>query len=119
MGKVQGIVLLLLVSALLGVVTFGAYETKVTKWDYVVVSVKDAEFHESMKTAGDNGWELVFARRAMRKKESKELLAEYEKTGKMDESEPLYEMIFKRPKSYWDAVGETQTTSQSVGDTSK
>lgn len=93
--------------------------TKVTRWDYVVVSVKDPELSESMKTAGDNGWELVFARRAVRTKETKEALDDYKKTGKMDETEPLYEMIFKRPKSYWAAVGGMETASQKAGDTSK
>lgn len=55
------------------------------KWEYKITSVPDSKFTEDMNKLGDEGWELVFARRAR---------------GMGDEFS--YEMIFKRPKKETD-----------------
>jgi hypothetical protein len=50
------------------------------KWEYKITAVPDANFTEDMNKLGNEGWELVFARRAS------------------GGGEFSYEMIFKRPK---------------------
>ncbi len=55
------------------------------RWEYVIASPSDEMFEQSMALAGENGWELVFARRAT--------------SGTEESANPKYEMIFKRPKS--------------------
>ena len=51
------------------------------QWEYQIESVTDANWDTGMKKLGDQGWELVFARRAS------------------DGNDHMsYEMIFKRPK---------------------
>lgn len=54
---------------------------KPIKWEYKIAEVPDTNFTEDMGKLGDEGWELVFARRAS-----------------SENGEFSYEMIFKRPK---------------------
>ncbi|MBI1356600.1 MAG: hypothetical protein GC160_19845 [Acidobacteria bacterium] len=67
-------------------VTFSAFDAvrnfrvNRARWEYQIASVPDESWSETMKVAGDNGWDLVFARRAV---------------GKDDTA--AYEMIFRRP----------------------
>ena len=51
------------------------------QWEYMIESVPDLSWDEGMNKLGNQGWELVFARRASGSDE------------RMN-----YEMIFKRPK---------------------
>jgi hypothetical protein len=53
------------------------------EYEYRIVIVSDSQWVKDMETAGNNGWDLVFARRASTS-ESFNAMA--------------YEMIFKRPK---------------------
>jgi hypothetical protein len=53
------------------------------RWEYMIESVPDAGFQKSMDTLGNQGWEMVFARRASS-----------DVAGKAEFS---YEVIFKRP----------------------
>jgi hypothetical protein len=55
------------------------------KWEYKIEAVPDIGFETRINNLGNEGWELVFARRAS--------------TGKElgDKTEFSYEMIFKRP----------------------
>jgi hypothetical protein len=85
MGKTQfGVVAAMLV-VLVGITAYGVFRPAVavattkTTWEYTIVAVPDAEFDESMKALGLEGWELVFARRA---------------SGPGEKM--LYEAIFKR-----------------------
>ncbi len=55
--------------------------TVIPKWEYKCESVSDASFSSEMNTLGDEGWEVVAARRAQG---SDEVMK--------------YEMILKRPK---------------------
>jgi|GEM_PF-6829250 len=57
---------------------------KSVKYEYKIISLEDQEFDSKMEEAGDNGWELVFARRAI--------------TGGEYSSRGCYECILKRPK---------------------
>ena len=54
-----------------------------TKWEYTIVSPSDYRFDIKMNKLGEDGWEIVNARRA---------------TSKWDDS-VIYEMILKRPSS--------------------
>lgn len=49
------------------------------RWSYRIVAPSDAELRQDLETAGNNGWEIVAARRAV----TKEV--------------PAYELILKRP----------------------
>lgn len=53
----------------------------IPKWEYTIISPTDLQFEIKMDEAGEEGWELVFARRAS-----------------SGESEFCYECIMKRPK---------------------
>lgn len=91
MGKVQfgviGVLLALLVSGNAYAVLKPSNTTMLgpPKWDYKIGSVPDLEFGTQMTTLGEEGWELVFARRA----------SNGESGERMSMS---YECIFKRPK---------------------
>lgn len=50
------------------------------KWEYKIVSPEDSLLDAELKIIGENGWDIIFARRAMGKNE------EYK-----------YEMLIKRP----------------------
>jgi hypothetical protein len=81
-------------------------------WEYRITSVKDDEFSDLMKKAGEEGWELVFARRAVQDKSDFEAakdrgdVAEMRRIGdlllkganKAMSPQSLYEMILKRAK---------------------
>lgn len=66
----------------LGFNTLAGQKTQTIKYEYMVQSVSDLAFTESMNTIGSQGWELVVARRA-----------QDSVTEKFE-----YECIFKRPK---------------------
>lgn len=55
-----------------------------TKWEYIIISFPDSELEEGMNKLGEEGWELVFARRAI--------------TGSGEFTRGVYEMIFRRKK---------------------
>ncbi|MBT9585164.1 hypothetical protein IV102_17605 [bacterium] len=38
--------------------------TVLPKWEYTIESVADLEFEAGMRKLGEEGWEIVFARRA-------------------------------------------------------
>lgn len=54
------------------------------KWEYLIESIPDASFSKTMDTHGENGWEMISARRAS--------------DGKTYEPTFSYEVIFKRQK---------------------
>ena len=86
------------------------------KWEYKISSFKDDDFSSEMNKAGEEGWELVFARRSVQAKTdlearsdestSKEerdrlsaaMFSSPEATIRASQKQPLYEVIFKRPK---------------------
>lgn len=70
------LVVLLAIVALLAVPRLSS-----PSYDYKIVTVPDLMFEGGMKIIGDNGWDLVFARRAID-----------------EHKDPAYEMIFKRAK---------------------
>lgn len=76
----QGYIIIVLVLIGLGAPVFGSLRPT-PKWDYRIESPSDKLFESEIKRLGDEGWELVTARRAT-----------------SDYSGPSYEMIFKRPK---------------------
>jgi len=53
-------------------------------WEYAIKSVPDTGFDDEMNKMGQDGWELVFARRAS--------------NGASESPSFSYEVIFKRPK---------------------
>ena len=61
-----------------------AHREALTRWEYTVVAIPDAGFQAAMNKLGDEGWELVFARRAS--------------DGSRYDPEFSYEVILKRPK---------------------
>lgn len=92
MNRTQGtIVIILLIVILFALLTQIAFEKgkfqnfQVIMWEYRIVSIEDFEFNEKMKKLGDEGWELIFARRALA-------------SEGFYSSRPLYECIFKKPK---------------------
>lgn len=56
------------------------------KWEYRIVAVPDITFKIGIAELGDDGWELVTARRAS--------------SGEGKSTEFSYEMVFKRPKRW-------------------
>jgi len=85
------------------------------KWEYKISSFKDEEFVTEMNKAGEDGWELVFARRLVQTKSDLEarsdecslkdererlsasMFSSPEATIRASQKQPLYEVIFKRP----------------------
>jgi hypothetical protein len=66
-SSIQGnwvILLLLVVIALLSFDLFGSRIGAVPKWEYRIESPSDSAFDTEMEKLGEEGWELVFARRA-------------------------------------------------------
>jgi len=80
---------------LCGGLAFGIYEhvrapkTPLHQWEYAVISPADEVFVKALDTAGEQGWELVHARRATSTNSPGTL---YETTS------ASYEVILKRPK---------------------
>ena len=60
---------------------FNCKPDSVTKWEYKIESPSDYTFKSEMNVWGEDGWELVFARRA---------------TSRGYKGDPMYECIFKR-----------------------
>ena len=92
MNRTQGtIVINLLIVIFFALLTLIGFEKgksqsfQLIMWEYIIVSIEDFEFNEKMKKLGDEGWELVFARRALA-------------SEGLYSSRPLYECIFKKPK---------------------
>lgn len=85
------IALLLLLVIAAGLLTAKAYQPPppppppppITKWEYKIGSQPDATLEATMKKLGAEGWELVFARRAV--------------SSFGVDSKGRYEMIFRRP----------------------
>jgi hypothetical protein len=76
-----------LLGAILAVLTFNLWwqrQPKNVHYEYRIQSFEDLEFDTSINKLGDEGWELVFARRAL--------------TGESDSQRGIYECIFRRAK---------------------
>jgi hypothetical protein len=84
LSAVQGTVLLLLI--LVAFVAWG-YLKPAQRWEYKIETVADEQFSTEINKLGDDGWEMVFARRAS--SEVSDITKEKPKFS--------YEMIFKRP----------------------
>jgi len=80
MTKAQGYIIIILLLVALGFPFLGIIKPK-QKWEYKVETPMDAFFSTSMDSYGEEGWELVTARRAK---------------GSLDQFG--YECIFKRLK---------------------
>ena len=83
-SRSYGLTVIGLLTAMLIAQLFGLTSTKtsITHWEYTVESPSDVTLKKEFQRLGDEGWELVFARRAS---------SEYREVTS-------YEMIFKRPK---------------------
>ena len=57
---------------------------KIDRWEYRLESLEDLTFQTQMNAIGADGWELIFARRAM--------------AGEEKATRGVYECIFKRRK---------------------
>ena len=72
MGRIQGWVIVVLLTGILTVIGLEHFRKPVTriepatKYEYKIHAVDDDTVVELMKTAGDEAWELVFARRAVK-----------------------------------------------------
>jgi len=77
----QAAVVLLGLLLAVEVIGFVTSMRKTRKWDYKIESPSDINFESAVARMGDQGWELIFARRAT---------SSYGSAG--------YEMIFKRQK---------------------
>jgi len=66
-----------------------AHTQALTQWEYKIVAIPDAVFEVAMNKLGEDGWELVFARRAS--------------DGSSYSPQFSYEVIVKRPKQASDA----------------
>lgn len=77
---------IIIVTLLIGVVSMMSWNTfRVEKWEYKIEAVNDLTFTTDINKLGEDGWELVFARRAS--------------AGSLDSGvkpEFSYEIIFKR-----------------------
>jgi hypothetical protein len=73
--------ILLLVIAGAAAAPLALRKTVRPSFEYKIVDIADQEFDSSTKQLGDEGWEIVFARRA---------------SG--EDKTMAYEIIFKRPK---------------------
>ena len=67
----------------IGAPFFGEFK-RPPQWEYTISSPSDAMLDGELEKLGNDGWELVFARRAV--------------SGEGDFATSSYEMIFKRPK---------------------
>ena len=66
------------------------------QWEYLIQSVPDLQFTDMMTLYGLDGWELVFARRAVIERSATERLRARREGRDLDD-EFAYEIIFKRP----------------------
>ena len=111
---VLGLTLLVLMLSQFGC-TQRASSHAVEKWEYRISSFKDEDFTAEMNKAGEEGWELIFARRSVqtrsdfevrsdettpkdeRERLSASMFSSPEATIRASQKQPLYEVIFKRP----------------------
>ena len=85
LNRLSALICLLLVICGIGIfVIVRGSRTAETRWEYRIEDVPDRSFNDEMNKMGEEGWELVFARRASDG-------SEYHPTMS-------YEMILKRPK---------------------
>ena len=73
------------------------------EWEYLTIGYIDALYEESLKIAGENGWELVSSRRVM--------------TGKEESRMAATEAIFKRQKkthSKFKTIEQTKNTIEEI-----
>ena len=89
----QGTTLISLLSMLILIVLLqtGARALSEQTWEYKIVGFKDLSLTADLSTVGDQGWEMVSARRAI--------------VGEGKTSEGAYECIFKRRKSLFTNLG--------------
>ena len=71
-------------------------ESPEQQWEYMIQSVPDVQFADTMTLYGLAGWELAFARRAVIRPSATERLRA-SRAGRELPDEPVYEVIFKRP----------------------
>ena len=83
MSNTQGNIAIVLLVAIMAVASWATFRP-ITKWEYKVEAIPDSIFTTGMSKLGDDGWELVAARRAS--------------SGEGASATVSYEMIFKRPK---------------------
>ncbi|MTJ14785.1 hypothetical protein FJR11_19835 [Anabaena sp. UHCC 0187] len=77
----------ILLGGILGILVFNLWweqQPKTVEWDYKIESFEDVIFDSGMNRMGNEGWELVSARRAL--------------TGPDADRRGIYECIFRRPK---------------------
>jgi hypothetical protein len=82
-SKIQGNIIIGLLVIAIGLALWSDFKPSM-KWEYKIESVPDSTFESGMSALGDEGWELVFARRAS--------------SGEGSSAVFSYEMVFKRPK---------------------
>jgi hypothetical protein len=89
----QGRTLISLLSMLILIVLVqaGARALSEQTWEYKIVGFKDESLTADLSTVGDQGWEMVSARRAV--------------VGEGQTSQGAYECIFKRRKSLLSNLG--------------
>lgn len=77
------VALVLCLILILSVLSWNSFKPE-PKWEYSIESIPDWDFQRKMNSLGQDGWELVFARRAS--------------TGPIDTANPdfAYEIILKR-----------------------
>jgi hypothetical protein len=83
LSKLQGNIIIGLLVIALALALWNTFRPN-TKWEYKIEAVPDLTFERSMIALGDDGWELVSARRAS--------------SGEGTLTKFSYEIIFKRPK---------------------
>ena len=113
---IPGLMLLLVLSGQIGCAQRASSNT-IEKWEYKTASWKEEDFDAEVNKAGEDGWELVFVRRAVqartdfearsdestskeeRARLSASIFSSPEATIRASQKQPTYEVIFKRPKS--------------------
>jgi hypothetical protein len=86
MTKTQGSFCLVLLGIIAALTVWLA---RAPKWEYLADTPTDDKFAEAMHKHGQDGWELVFARRAAT-----------EETILSNKPDMRYEMLFKRPARF-------------------
>ena len=82
--KTADVIIIIILALLLISNIYLMGKPKPVKWEYIIGSSEDVKLESDLKTIGDSGWEIAFARRAI--------------TGEGYSAKGIYEFIFKRPK---------------------